>query len=87
MVTRPGQHDDPQRQPNGTTDPFAAINLATGQVLTHCHHGHPAKRDMQTFHTLIDALRDALRHRPSWHFRQRPCTSGQHGQRPPASSR
>src|SRR5471030_3018488 len=25
---------------NGTTDLFAAMNLATGQVLTHCHKGH-----------------------------------------------
>ena len=28
---------------NGTTDLFAAMNVATGQVLTHCHKGHTAK--------------------------------------------
>jgi transposase len=39
---------------NGTTDLFAAMNLATGQVLTHCHQGHTAK-DVLTFFKQIDA--------------------------------
>jgi hypothetical protein len=28
---------------NGTTDLFAAMNVATGEVLTHCQKGHTAK--------------------------------------------
>ena len=39
---------------NGTTDLFAAMNLATGQVLTHCHKGHTAK-DVLAFFKQIDA--------------------------------
>jgi hypothetical protein len=39
---------------NGTTDLFAAMNLATGQVLTHCHKGHTAK-DVLVFFKHIDA--------------------------------
>jgi glycosidase len=39
---------------NGTTDLFAAMNLAAGQVLTHCHKGHTAK-DMLVFFKQIDA--------------------------------
>jgi len=39
---------------NGTTDLFAAMNLATGQVLTHCQKGHTAK-DVLRFFTQIDA--------------------------------
>ena len=39
---------------NGTTDLFAAMNLATGQVLTHCHKGHTAK-DVLAFFEKIDA--------------------------------
>jgi hypothetical protein len=39
---------------NGTVDLFAAMNLATGQVLTHCHKGHTAK-DVLAFFKKIDA--------------------------------
>ena len=39
---------------NGTIDLFAAMNLATGQVLTHCHKGHTAK-DVLRFFKQIDA--------------------------------
>jgi len=39
---------------NGTTDLFAAMNLATGQVLTHCQKGHTAK-DVLRFFKEIDA--------------------------------
>ena len=39
---------------NGTTDLFAAMNLATGQVLTHCRKGHTAK-DVLAFFKQIDA--------------------------------
>jgi len=39
---------------NGTTDLFAAMNLATGQVLTHCQKGHTAK-DVLQFFKQIDA--------------------------------
>lgn len=27
---------------HGTTHLFAALNIATGEVLTHCHEGHTA---------------------------------------------
>jgi len=39
---------------NGTTDLFAEMNHATGQVLTHCHKGHTAK-DVLAFFRQIDA--------------------------------
>ena len=39
---------------NGTTDLFAAMNIATGQVLTHCQKGHTAK-DVLRFFKQIDA--------------------------------
>jgi len=39
---------------NGTTDLFAAMNVATGEVLTHCHKGHTAK-DVLRFFKQIDA--------------------------------
>jgi len=39
---------------NGTTDLFAAMNVATGEVLTHCQKGHPAK-DVLRFFKQIDA--------------------------------
>jgi transposase len=39
---------------NGTTDLFAAMNLATGEVLTHCQKGHTAK-DVLRFFKQIDA--------------------------------
>ena len=39
---------------NGTTDLFAAMNVATGQVLTHCQKGHTAK-DVLRFFKQIDA--------------------------------
>ncbi len=39
---------------NGTTDLFAAMNVATGQVLTHCQKGHTAK-DVLRFFQQIDA--------------------------------
>jgi len=39
---------------NGTTDLFAAMNVATGQVLTDCQKGHTAK-DVLRFFTQIDA--------------------------------
>jgi transposase len=38
----------------GTTDLFATMNLATGQVLTHCQEGHTAK-DVLVFFKQIDA--------------------------------
>jgi transposase len=34
---------------NGTTDLFAAMNVATGQVLTHCQKGHTAKDVLRFF--------------------------------------
>ena len=34
---------------NGTTDLFAAMNIATGQVLTDCHKGHTAKDVLRFF--------------------------------------
>jgi transposase len=39
---------------NGTTDLFAAMNVATGEVLTHCQKGHTAK-DVLRFFRQIDA--------------------------------
>jgi transposase len=39
---------------NGTTDLFAAMNVATGEVLTHCQKGHTAK-DVLRFFKQIDA--------------------------------
>ncbi len=39
---------------NGTTDLFAAMNIATGQVMTHCQKGHTAK-DVLRFFKQIDA--------------------------------
>ena len=39
---------------NGTTDLFAAMNIATGEVLTHCQKGHTA-RDVLKFFKQIDA--------------------------------
>jgi transposase len=39
---------------HGTTDLFAAMNIATGEVLTHCHKGHTAK-DVLRFFKQIDA--------------------------------
>jgi transposase len=39
---------------NGTTDLFAAMNIATGEVLTHCQKGHTAK-DVLRFFKQIDA--------------------------------
>ena len=39
---------------NGTTDLFAALNIATGEVLTHCGKGHTAK-DVLRFFKQIDA--------------------------------
>jgi transposase len=39
---------------NGTTDLFAAMNIATGEVLTHCRNGHTAK-DVLRFFKQIDA--------------------------------
>jgi transposase len=39
---------------NGTTDLFAAMNIATGQVLTHCQKGHTAK-DVLRYFKQIDA--------------------------------
>ncbi len=39
---------------NGTTDLFAAMNVATGEVLTNCHQGHTAK-DVLRFFKQIDA--------------------------------
>ncbi len=44
-------HDDKR---NGTTDLFAAMNVATGEVLTHCNEGHTAK-DVLRFFKQIDA--------------------------------
>ncbi len=44
-------HDD---QRNGTTDLFAAMNVATGEVLTHCQKGHTAE-DVLRFFKQIDA--------------------------------
>jgi len=34
---------------NGTTDLFAAMNIATGEVLTHCGKGHTAKEVLRFF--------------------------------------
>ena len=39
---------------NGTTDLFAAMNVATGEVLTHCQKGHTGK-DVLRFFKQIDA--------------------------------
>jgi len=39
---------------NGTTDLFAAMNIETGEVLTHCGKGHTAK-DVLRFFKQIDA--------------------------------
>ncbi len=39
---------------NSTTDLFAAMNVATGEVLTHCQKGHTAK-DVLRFFKQIDA--------------------------------
>src|ERR1035441_3664202 len=39
---------------NRTTDLFAAMNIATGEVLTHCQKGHTAK-DVLRFFKQIDA--------------------------------
>src|SRR5882757_2099695 len=39
---------------NGTTDLFAAMNIATGEVLTHCQKGHAAT-DVLRFFKQIDA--------------------------------
>ncbi len=36
-------------KPNGTTHLFAAMNVATGQVLTHCQKGHTAKAVLRFF--------------------------------------
>jgi transposase len=44
-------HDDKR---NGTTDLFAAKNVATGEMLTHCQKGHTAK-DVLPFLQQIDA--------------------------------
>ena len=44
-------HDDKR---NGTTDLFAAMNVATGEVLTHRQKGHTAK-DVLRFFNQIDA--------------------------------
>ena len=38
---------------NGTTDLFAALNTATGEVLTHCHKGHTSA-DVLAFFKMID---------------------------------
>lgn len=38
---------------HGTTDLFAALNIATGQVLTHCRNGHTAA-DVLRFFKIID---------------------------------
>lgn len=43
-------HDDKR---HGTTDLFAAMNVATGEVLTHCQKGHTAK-DVLRFFKQID---------------------------------
>jgi hypothetical protein len=39
---------------NGTVDLFAAMNISTGEVLTHCHKGHTAV-DVLRFFKQIDA--------------------------------
>ena len=39
---------------NGTIDLFAAMNISTGEVLTHCHNGHTAA-DVLRFFKQIDA--------------------------------
>jgi hypothetical protein len=39
---------------HGTTDLFATMNVATGEVLTHCQKGHTAK-DVLRFFKQIDA--------------------------------
>jgi len=41
-------------KPHGTTDLLAAMNVATGEVLTHCQKGHTAK-DVLRFFKQIDA--------------------------------
>ena len=41
-------------QRNGTTDLFAAMNIGTGEVLTHCQQGHAAT-DVLRFFKQIDA--------------------------------
>ena len=38
---------------NGTTDLFAALNTATGEVMTHCHKGHTSA-DVLAFFKMID---------------------------------
>jgi len=38
---------------NGTTDLFAALNIATGEVITHCHKGHTTI-DVLAFFKKID---------------------------------
>jgi putative transposase len=40
-------------KPNGTTDLFAALNTATGEVLAHCHKGHTSA-EMLAFFKMID---------------------------------
>ncbi len=40
---------------NGTTDLFAAMNVATGEVLTYCQKGHTAAKDVLRFFKQIDA--------------------------------
>jgi hypothetical protein len=49
---------------NGTTDLFAAMNVATGQALTHCQKGHTAK-DVLRFFRQIDRRRWHLHFTPS----------------------
>ncbi|MGH2499402.1 MAG: IS630 family transposase, partial [Candidatus Limnocylindria bacterium] len=55
LPLRPGQvarrtHDYKR---NGTTDLFAALNIRTGEVITHCHKGHTAV-DVLGFFKKID---------------------------------
>jgi len=40
-------------QRNGTTDLFAALNVATGEVTTHCHKGHTCE-DVLEFFKILD---------------------------------
>jgi hypothetical protein len=76
---------------NGTTDLFAAMNIATGEVLTHCQKGHTAKDVLRFFkrglavHVVLDNLSAhkapeitkwlAHRDRRRWHLHFTPTSS------------
>jgi transposase len=53
MKPGPGRHADPEYKRHGTTDVFAALNVATGEVLYDCRKTHTGA-DVLAFFKLID---------------------------------